>query len=165
MGHTDDRFQALAQQALQGKYTGGTVLHLYMNEAVSSAEACKTLVRRALANFRLPYITVTPTFSICPATWPGATVLLRCAPNAGPAIGLPRPGQRNAHPRRAARPTSHPEGNPTMQTLMTEPSTPQAATAPVLDDSQRVRCEVWTRVMGYHRPVSSFNTGKQGEVQ
>ena len=50
-----------------------------------------------------------------------------------------------------------------MQTLMTEPSTPQAATAPVLDDSQRVRCEVWTRVMGYHRPVSSFNTGKQGE--
>ena len=49
-----------------GKYTGGTVLHLYMNEAVSSAEACKTLVRRALANFRLPYITVTPTFSICP---------------------------------------------------------------------------------------------------
>ena len=37
-----------------------------MNEAVSSAEACKTLVRRALANFRLPYITVTPTFSICP---------------------------------------------------------------------------------------------------
>ena len=31
------------------------------------------------------------------------------------------------------------------------------------DDSQRVRCEVWTRVMGYHRPVSSFNTGKQGE--
>ena len=67
VGHTDDPFQALAQQeALQGKYTGGTVLHLYMNEAVSSAEACKTLVRRALANFRLPYITVTPTFSICP---------------------------------------------------------------------------------------------------
>jgi len=32
-----------------------------------------------------------------------------------------------------------------------------------LDDSQRTRCEVWTRVMGYHRPVSSFNTGKQGE--
>ena len=67
VGHTDDPFQALAQQeTLQGKYTGGTVLHLYMNEAVSSAEACKTLVRRALANFRLPYITVTPTFSICP---------------------------------------------------------------------------------------------------
>ncbi|CAB3912445.1 MULTISPECIES: ribonucleoside triphosphate reductase [Achromobacter] len=67
VGHTDDPFEALAlQEALQGKYTGGTVLHLYMNEAVSSASACKELVRRALSNFRLPYITVTPTFSICP---------------------------------------------------------------------------------------------------
>lgn len=36
-------------------------------------------------------------------------------------------------------------------------------TIPALDNSQRTRCEVWTRVMGYHRPVSSFNTGKQGE--
>ncbi|WP_238912244.1 ribonucleoside triphosphate reductase [Achromobacter xylosoxidans] len=67
VGHTDDPFEALAlQESLQGKYTGGTVLHLYMNEAVSSASACKELVRRALSNFRLPYITVTPTFSICP---------------------------------------------------------------------------------------------------
>lgn len=33
----------------------------------------------------------------------------------------------------------------------------------LLDDRQRTRCEIWTRVMGYHRPVSSFNTGKQGE--
>ena len=67
VGHTDDPFEALSlQEALQGKYTGGTVLHLYMNEAVSSADACKALVRRALSNFRLPYITVTPTFSICP---------------------------------------------------------------------------------------------------
>ena len=67
VGHTDDPFEALAlQETLQGKYTGGTVLHLYMNEAVSSADACKALVRRALTNFRLPYITVTPTFSICP---------------------------------------------------------------------------------------------------
>jgi len=67
VGHTDDPFHALElQEALQGKYTGGTVLHLYMNEAVSSADACKQLVRRALSNFRLPYITVTPTFSICP---------------------------------------------------------------------------------------------------
>ncbi|SSW67728.1 ribonucleoside triphosphate reductase [Achromobacter agilis] len=67
VGHTDDPFHALElQEALQGKYTGGTVLHLYMNEAVSSAGACKALVRRALSNFRLPYITITPTFSICP---------------------------------------------------------------------------------------------------
>ncbi|SEJ69018.1 ribonucleoside-triphosphate reductase class III catalytic subunit [Paraburkholderia tropica] len=64
---TDDPFEALEQQEpLQAKYTGGTVLHLYMNEAVSSAKACRELVKRALAGFRVPYITVTPTFSVCP---------------------------------------------------------------------------------------------------
>jgi ribonucleoside-triphosphate reductase len=67
VGFTDDPFEALARQEdLQRKYTGGTVLHLYMGERVSSPVACKKLVRRALENFRLPYITVTPTFSICP---------------------------------------------------------------------------------------------------
>ncbi|MBK1730678.1 ribonucleoside triphosphate reductase [Thiococcus pfennigii] len=67
VGFTDDPFEALARQdALQTKYTGGTVLHLYMSEQISSTEACKRLVRRALTNFRLPYITVTPIFSICP---------------------------------------------------------------------------------------------------
>jgi len=67
VGYTDDPFAALGmQEVLQSKYTGGTVLHLYMNEAVSSAQACKRLVQRALANFSLPYVTVTPTFSICP---------------------------------------------------------------------------------------------------
>lgn len=67
VGFTDDPFDALTrQEPLQAKYTGGTVLHLYMGERISSAEACKKLVRRALENFRIPYITVTPTFSICP---------------------------------------------------------------------------------------------------
>ncbi|WP_444452187.1 ribonucleoside triphosphate reductase [Rhodobacter capsulatus] len=67
VGFTDDPFEALAhQEALQAKYTGGTVLHLYMGSRISSAAACRKLVRRALTNFRLPYITVTPTFSICP---------------------------------------------------------------------------------------------------
>ncbi|ADC63211.1 ribonucleoside triphosphate reductase [Allochromatium vinosum] len=67
VGYTDDPFEALAmQETLQSKYTGGTVLHLYMSEQISSTEACKRLVRRALENFRLPYITVTPVFSICP---------------------------------------------------------------------------------------------------
>lgn len=67
VGFTDDPFQALEmQEDLQKKYTGGTVLHLYMNEAISSAEACRDLVRRTLTRFRLPYITITPTFSICP---------------------------------------------------------------------------------------------------
>jgi ribonucleoside-triphosphate reductase len=67
VGFTGDPFEALArQEPLQRKYTGGTVLHLYLGERVSSIEACKTLVRRSLEGFRLPYITVSPTFSICP---------------------------------------------------------------------------------------------------
>ncbi|MFK0312037.1 ribonucleoside triphosphate reductase [Pseudomonas sp. NPDC090233] len=67
VGFTDDPFEALElQDALQCKYTGGTVLHLYMAERISSAHACKQLVRTALSRFRLPYLTVTPTFSICP---------------------------------------------------------------------------------------------------
>ena len=67
VGFTDDPFDALARQEdLQKKYTGGTVLHLYMGERISSAQACMKLVRRALTRFSLPYITVTPTFSICP---------------------------------------------------------------------------------------------------
>lgn len=67
VGFTDDPFEALElQDALQTRYTGGTVLHLYMSERISSAQACKTLVRNALSRFRLPYLTITPTFSICP---------------------------------------------------------------------------------------------------
>jgi ribonucleoside-triphosphate reductase (formate) len=67
VGFTDDPFEALQrQEELQRKYTGGTVLHLYLGEQVSSVEACKQLVKRSLERFRLPYVTVTPTFSICP---------------------------------------------------------------------------------------------------
>jgi ribonucleoside-triphosphate reductase (formate) len=67
VGFTADPFEALERQDdLQRKYTGGTVLHLYMNEPLSSGVACRELVRRALTRFRLPYVTVTPTFSICP---------------------------------------------------------------------------------------------------
>jgi ribonucleoside-triphosphate reductase len=67
VGFTEDPFEALElQDELQCKYTGGTVLHLYMAERISSAQACKQLVRTALGRFRLPYLTVTPTFSICP---------------------------------------------------------------------------------------------------
>lgn len=117
VGFTDDPFEALErQEELQSKYTGGTVLHLYLGEAVSSADACRELVRRSLTSSRLPYITVTPTFSTCPVhgylsgehhtCW-------RCA------IELP--------------------------------------------DAPVQYCEVWTRVMGYFRPVSSFNIGKRGE--
>lgn len=67
VGFTDDPFEALErQEELQRKYTGGTVLHLYMTEKISSSRACKRLVRRVLDRFGLPYITVTPTFPICP---------------------------------------------------------------------------------------------------
>jgi ribonucleoside-triphosphate reductase len=67
VGFTDDVFEALLlQDKLQTKYTGGTVLHCYMSEKISSPEACRNLVKKILHNFRLPYITITPTFSICP---------------------------------------------------------------------------------------------------
>ncbi|MBV1787499.1 ribonucleoside triphosphate reductase [Marinobacterium sp. D7] len=67
VGFTDDPFLALEKQdALQTRYTGGTVLHLYMRERISSVRACKQMVKQALSNFALPYITITPTFSICP---------------------------------------------------------------------------------------------------
>jgi ribonucleoside-triphosphate reductase len=67
VGWTDDPFEALQHQDdLQKRYTGGTVLHLYMNERMSSARACGELIRRVFTNFRLPYLTITPTFSICP---------------------------------------------------------------------------------------------------
>lgn len=67
VGFTDDPFTALnLQEALQSKYTGGTVMHLYMGERISDAKTCRTLLKRILENYRIPYVTVTPTFSICP---------------------------------------------------------------------------------------------------
>jgi ribonucleoside-triphosphate reductase len=67
VGFTEDPFEALEMQdELQCQYTGGTVLHLYMSERMSDGKVCRDLVRRTLERFKLPYITVTPTFSICP---------------------------------------------------------------------------------------------------
>ncbi|OCL82750.1 ribonucleoside triphosphate reductase [Arcobacter porcinus] len=64
---TDDPFEALSlQDELQCKYTGGTVMHLYMKERISNADACKKLLKNVISNFRLPYITITPLFSVCP---------------------------------------------------------------------------------------------------
>jgi ribonucleoside-triphosphate reductase len=109
VGFTEDPYEALdLQDALQCKYTGGTVLHLYMSERISSGEACKRLVRKVIENYRLPYITITPVFSVCETHGYLAGEQVNC-------------------------PTCHKE------TL------------------------VWTRVMGYHRPVASFNLGKKGE--
>ena len=64
--YTHDLFKALKMQDnLQTRYTGGTVFHMYMNEAISSPEACRDIVRKVLTNFKMPYITVTPLFSVC----------------------------------------------------------------------------------------------------
>lgn len=64
--YTDDLYAALQlQDDLQCCYTGGTVFHMYMKEAISSPEACKRVVRKVLTRFHLPYVTVTPLFSVC----------------------------------------------------------------------------------------------------
>ncbi|PZU44044.1 MAG: ribonucleoside triphosphate reductase [Microbacterium sp.] len=111
VGYTSDPFLAMRmQEPLQQKYTGGTVLHLYLGEAMPSAAACRDLVRRSLERFRLPYLTITPTFSICP-----------------------QHGYVSGHHEQC----------------------PRCAAA----------CEVWTRVMGYFRPISGFNIGKKGEAE
>lgn len=67
VNYTDDIFKALnLQDALQSRYTGGTVLHGFVGEKSPSPEATKNLVRKVAENFSLPYFTITPTFSICP---------------------------------------------------------------------------------------------------
>ena len=64
---TDDPFKALSMQdELQCAYTGGTVLHLYMQERLENKDICKKIVRRVASNYRLPYFTITPVFSVCP---------------------------------------------------------------------------------------------------
>jgi len=63
---TDDIFEALEhQEDLQVLYTGGTIFHVFLGEGINDPEACKLLVRRIAENFRIPYFTITPTFSIC----------------------------------------------------------------------------------------------------
>ncbi|MFW6281487.1 MAG: ribonucleoside triphosphate reductase [bacterium] len=67
VGYTDDIFTALEMQdELQSRYTGGTVLHGFIGEQLPSIESTKKLVKRIAENFKLPYYTITPTFSICP---------------------------------------------------------------------------------------------------
>ena len=68
VNYTDDIFETLRlQDDLQAQYTGGTVLHIYLGEQVSDSEAIKSLVRKIATNYKLPYFTLTPTFSICPS--------------------------------------------------------------------------------------------------
>ena len=68
VNYSDDIFETLnLQDNLQTKYTGGTVLHIFLGEQVSDTEVIKAMVRKITANYKLPYFTLTPTFSICPS--------------------------------------------------------------------------------------------------
>ncbi|MBQ5781373.1 MAG: ribonucleoside triphosphate reductase, partial [Spirochaetaceae bacterium] len=64
--YTSDIFDAMDhQESLQTKYTGGTVFHTFMGESIKDWKACRDLVRTVTANYRIPYITISPTFSVC----------------------------------------------------------------------------------------------------
>ncbi|HOX92575.1 MAG TPA: anaerobic ribonucleoside-triphosphate reductase, partial [Spirochaetales bacterium] len=64
---TDDLFDALDhQEALQSRYTGGTVFHMFLGEAVEDWRAVRDLVKAVSYRYRIPYYTVSPTFSVCP---------------------------------------------------------------------------------------------------
>ena len=111
VGFTDDIFETLdLQDALQSKYTGGTVLHLYLGEQIRDIEVAKSLLRKAFENYQLPYLSLTPTFSVCPDHGYITGEVFSC-PDCG------------------------------------------AAT------------EVWSRVVGYLRPVQSFHMGKREEYR
>jgi ribonucleoside-triphosphate reductase (formate) len=109
VNYTDDLYETLQlQDQLQTKYTGGTVLHVFLGEQLSDIEAVKSLVRRISANYRLPYFTLTPTFSICPSHGYLRGEQVRCA-------------------------------------------------------HCNQETEIYSRVVGYLRPVKQWNDGKQAE--
>lgn len=113
VGSTDDLFSALDNQDdLQTKYTGGTVLHGFLGEKLPNGEAAKNLVKRVFTKYRLPYLTLTPTFSICP-----------------------QHGYING------------EHFECPKCVIKQP------------------CEVYSRVVGYLRPVQQWNKGKKQEFK
>jgi ribonucleoside-triphosphate reductase len=113
---TDDLFEALQlQDSLQTKYTGGTVMHIYLGESMPPVESVSALVKKVCSKFELPYFTLTPTFSICP--------------NHGYMAG-----QHKTCPR-------------------------------CKDEGKQTNCEVYSRVVGYLRPVDQWNEGKQEEFK
>lgn len=66
VGYTDDIFEVLElQDELQSLYTGGTVQHLYLGESIEDIDVCKKLIQKVFNNYKMPYISITPTFSIC----------------------------------------------------------------------------------------------------
>ncbi len=68
VNYTDDVFEILElQDETQSRYTGGTVLHLFMGERIKDTQALKSFLKKVCTNYKLPYVSVTPTFSVCPA--------------------------------------------------------------------------------------------------
>jgi anaerobic ribonucleoside-triphosphate reductase len=116
VNYTDDLFKALeTQDQLQTKYTGGTVFHVFLGEAIPSIDSTKNLVKKICSRFRMPYFTLTPTFSICPSHGYIAGEHFKC---------------------------------------------PRCEAA-----GQETLCEVYSRVVGYLRPVDQWNAGKQAEFK
>jgi len=113
VNYTNDPFEALKlQDNIQCKYTGGTVLHLFLGERVSDIQTAKSLVKKIFENFKLPYITFTPTFSICPSHGYLEGEHFLC-----PKCTIKQP------------------------------------------------CEVYSRIVGYYRPITQWNEGKQEEFK
>ena len=114
VGYTTDIFEALdLQDSLQSKYTGGTVLHIFLGEEDPSPTATKKLIRKVAENYSLPYYTITPTFSVCP--------------DHGYIAG-------------------------------------EHKNCPLcIKENKKTECEVYSRVVGYLRPVNQWNKGKQQE--
>jgi ribonucleoside-triphosphate reductase len=116
VNYTDDVFEALKlQDSLQTKYTGGTVFHIFIGENMPPKESIKNLVEKVCENFRLPYFTITPTFSICPEH--------------GYIFGE-------------------------------YPFCPKCKT-----EGKETKCEIYSRIVGYLRPVDQWNDGKQEEFR
>jgi len=113
VNYTTDAFEALKlQDELQCRYSGGTVLHFFLGERVSDTQTVKSLIKKVFENFKLPYITLTPTFSICPSHGYLEGEHFEC-----PKCTIKQP------------------------------------------------CEVYSRIVGYLRPVSQWNEGKQEEFR
>lgn len=111
VNYTDDVFEALdLQDEIQTKYTGGTVLHVFTGEKLDNYESVRALVRKICENYRLPYFSITPTFSICPSHGYLA-------------------GEQKTCP------------------------------------SCNSECEIYSRVVGYLRPVKQWNKGKREEYE
>jgi len=109
VNYSDDLFETLTlQDKLQTKYTGGTVLHIFLGEKVSNTDTIKNLIRKIAQNYHLPYFTLTPTFSVCPSH-----------------------GYLNGEQKSC--PDCHTE------------------------------TEIYSRVVGYLRPIKQWNGGKQAE--